>query len=952
MRSRRVIRKHEITDSEAKRLPGMSLFFFRRPKLTFGIWLILAAFGIASYTTLMERQGFPAVQAPLSLVNGTYLVDNPQRVDEQIGKPISEIALRQSAIKSISTSAGANTFSALVQYKNGTEPKAASQKLEQDVKNSARLPKDASVQFLTIEVSKYTTADGESYDLLIAFYDTDKYTQELASKAEEYAAQLNAKSLSLVKTAKVVSPFREARNPVTGQVQSIQTSFDRYGVREGGKTVFHNDVVIGVKSKPGVDTIKLFDQINQAVAKQNTEKQFNGYRASVTASFGPAIKQEINELQRVLLEGLIAILAVAGLLIAFRASLLIIFSMVSVIAITIGVLHLIGYTLNVITLFALILGLALIVDDTIIMVEALDVERRRQKGQEAVVSGATRRVSLAMVAATSTAALGFAPIIFVGGILGGFIRPIPVTIIISLITSLLVALILIPFAARFLIIRKRDIGARARVPLPVRLQESFAHRFLTAPLRWAGRTRRKLWALGIAALIVGFGFIFGGAYIFKYVTFNIFPANKDADDMVLQITFPNGTDLQQAEQLADKADKIVADSLGPNLDQMNYYATANQHDAQLYVNLIPYTEREITAPQLIDRLKDKFKGFPANIDITEGGPGGPPGNFNVLIETDDRANALALANNMAGFLRGRELTRLDGTKAHIIQANVSDPDTWQRKNGRLNIRVSAKFDATDTSTLVDLAKKAVQDEYTDGKLASYNLSKQNIVFDFGFEEENQQSFNSMLVAFPILLGVMYILLALEFRSLVQPLLIFMAIPFSFFGVTGGLWLTDNPFSFFTMLGFFALIGLSIKNTILLTDYANQGRRIGLGRVDAMVFALEERFRPLLATSATAVIALLPLALTSPFWEALAYTLIFGLLSSTTLVLLVFPYYYLGAEYLRMRISRKGFFSWLIPNGIVLAAVGGRAGAKYIGPAFIIFNMLVILGKVAKHRSRR
>ena len=131
----------------------------------------------------------------------------------------------------------------------------------------------------------------------------------------------------------------------------------------------------------------------------------------------------------------------------------------------------------------------------------------------------------------------------------------------------------------------------------------------------------------------------------------------------------------------------------------------------------------------------------------------------------------------------------------------------------------------------------------------------------------------------------------------------MAVPFSLFGVAFGLFITDNPISFFALLGFFALIGLSIKNSILLTDYANQARRSGMGAIDAAVAAIGERFRPLVATSLTAIVSLIPLALSSPFWEGLAFTLIFGLASSTILVILVFPYYYLAGEYLRMQ-SRK------------------------------------------------
>ena len=209
----------------------------------------------------------------------------------------------------------------------------------------------------------------------------------------------------------------------------------------------------------------------------------------------------------------------------------------------------------------------------------------------------------------------------------------------------------------------------------------------------------------------------------------------------------------------------------------------------------------------------------------------------------------------------------------------------------------------------------------------------------GQEQENQDSFKSLALAFPILLLAIFLLLALQFRSLLQPLLIFMAIPFSLFGDHPGLYLTNNAFSFFAMLGFFALIGLSIKNTILLTDYANQARRSGSAPIDAAVGALGERFRPLIATSLTAVVSLIPLALTSPFWQGLAVVLIFGLLSSTFLVITVFPYYYLGAEYLRLRISRRTFLKWFGLNAVV---VGAAVGAEQWLPDGLQGHLALVL----------
>lgn len=126
----------------------------------------------------------------------------------------------------------------------------------------------------------------------------------------------------------------------------------------------------------------------------------------------------------------------------------------------------------------------------------------------------------------------------------------------------------------------------------------------------------------------------------------------------------------------------------------------------------------------------------------------------------------------------------------------------------------------------------------------------------------------------------------------------MAIPFSLFGVFLGLTLTDNSFSFFVMLGLLGLIGIVVNNTILLTEYANQERDNGADRHQAISEAVKDRFRPLVTTTLTTVFALLPLALSDPFWQALAYTLIFGMISSTTLIIISFPYYYLLFERIR------------------------------------------------------
>ncbi len=295
-------------------------------------------------------------------------------------------------------------------------------------------------------------------------------------------------------------------------------------------------------------------------------------------------------------------------------------------------------------------------------------------------------------------------------------------------------------------------------------------------------------------------------------------------------------------------------------------------------------------------------GATAKVAQVDAGP--PAQAFTVVVVDDNREGSFALAKDVAAFLETLTVTRPDGTTASVTSVTQPNPQQFVRSDGVERVPVSAEFDGSDTTRLFNLAEEALNNAYPPEKVTSFGVEADALQLDLGQEAENQESFATLGIAFPLVLAAIFVLLAIQFRSLLQPLLIFMAIPFSFFGISLSLYLTDNPFSFFAMLGFFALIGLSIKNTILLTDYANQARKAGKGAVDAIVEALQERFRPLISTSATGVVAITPLAIISPFWQGLAVLIIFGLLSSTFLVITVFPYYYLGAEFVRSKISRK------------------------------------------------
>jgi len=886
-----------------KLLPRLTSFFFDRPILTLVLWVLILGFGILSYTTLLRREGFPTITVPIAIVDGATAGSDSTELDATVTQPIAKAARALPETSMVMTQTTSTFYSVTIQYKDGANATAATNKLKAAV-GKLNLPKSALVKY-EVPYFGVTGGDTQKIDLAISFYDKQNRssTAELLTKARDAVKALNAQHVPGVKTFSVKDPFSAVTLP-DGTQAEIQQTFDRLSFRAGDQTTIANSVLITVEAAPNPDVIKLDANVQKALETLDGNTQFKGYGTRISASYAPSIKDNINELQRVLLEGLVIVLVVGSLIIAIRASLITVLSMLTVIAVTIGLLYLIGYTLNVITLFSLILGLSLIVDDTTIMVEAIDAGRRHDTDRRAIVKRAATKVSRAMVAATTTASLSFAPFLFVGGVLGSFIRAIPVTIISSLIVSLLVALVFIPFFSRFTLLTPKQLKTRKHNELAAKLEAGVAA-MIARPMLWAQHSRKRLLSLGVLAVIVGLGFLIGGGLLASKVVFNIFPPAKDTNEMIVTLNYPAGTQIQQAQNLAAQADELTAKVLGDKLVQSSYYGLANAQSASAQLQIISYTKRSETASQLVTKLQatfdHQFSGAKAEVNQVDLGP--PASAFTVQINGENRQAALKAANDIASYLKTAELKRPSGKVAHFTHITLPNPEVFTGKDGQVTVDVGASFDGSDTTTLVTLGQDAVKKAFPAQKLQSYGLKASDLGFDIGQESENQNSFKTLALAFPVLLLIMYLVLVLEFRSFIQPLLIFMAIPFSVFGVMFGLFATNNPISFFSMLGFFALIGLSIKNTILLTDFANQSRRAGNNPVDAAIAALEERFRPLFATSVIAVLSLVPLAITSPFWQGLAVVLIFGLLSSTLLVLTVFPYYYLGVEFLRTKTGR-------------------------------------------------
>ncbi len=883
-------------------------YFYIRWRLAILIWVFILGFGVLTYTNLIKREGFPPIQFPIAFVSGVYVDQPSDIVDKKVTKLISDAINALDQVTSVKSSATDGFFTVVITFKDSESSESGTELIRNTINNNVDLPSSG------IQLS-YTPIDPGSllqkYDLIVQVFSTDQSTDSEIDAASTYVASVLAQ-LPEVNAAEPKLNLTNVQDIKTDSNRKVKNSFSRYGYKGADDSInFHESGVIGVSKYESGDVIALSDAVNLALEDIDLSQFGEGYKTVVSADFAQGITSQIDFLGSNMLTGLLAVAIVSFLLITWRASLITAMFMITVMISTIIVLYLIGYTLNVITLFALILSLGLFVDDATIVVEAIDANKRDKKlSNLQVISRSINKVGMASLAGTLTTVLVFAILATPTGILGEFIRLIPITVIIALILSFLLSISLIPLLSRFLILRDRKDSWITEIN-PVIKFEGWASRAMESNILSIRSKKGRL--IGITAIIISMLSVVSGVYVFGFkVDQNTFPPPKDADQIGLSILFKPNTTISQAEATAKQVEDVAINSVGTNVVSA-YYGSEflpNTRQAELVIDLVPFTDRNDSAPQIVQELKNSLQKANTNalsvsVSSIDNGPPSSQFPFGVRVYSDDLKILDTATQKIAQELTGVELENFNGEKIKVLKDQISGvKGEILRDGGRQYAITKFAFDSDNPTIVSLLTEKEFKKLFTDNELSKLSISMDNIEFDSGQEGDFQDSFATLVIAVPIAIILMYVLLAIQFRSLMQPLLILLAIPFTLFGVGVGLFATSNSASFFVLVGFIGLIGIAVNNTIMLTDYANQQRRLGMGPVASIASATRQRLRPLIATTLTTVVALLPLALSDPFWEALSFTIIFGLISSTILVLLSFPYYYLGEEWLRLKIRSK------------------------------------------------
>ncbi|MFA7290686.1 MAG: efflux RND transporter permease subunit [Rhodocyclaceae bacterium] len=741
-------------------------------------------------------------------------------------------------------------------------------------------------------------------------------------------------------------------------------------------------VGLGIVKVANTNTVAIVDKIKAKLENELLPQLPPGMKLSVVSNDAVFILEIVNSLKEHLLEGtLLAALVVWVFLRSVRSTLIISLAIPVSLAGAIAVIYFFGYTLNSLTLLALLLLIGVVVDDAIVVLE--NIFRHREELDADPVSAAingSNEVVFAVFAATLSLVSIFAPVIFISGIIGQFFRSFAVVVTFGVIVSLFVSLTLTPMlCSRFLQVTEKG---HEHGPLYRRIEAFFVatEAFYRRMLDWALGHRWKVVLLTLLTVASSFFFI---ANIGK-----AFAPEQDEGRFLVYLRTPLGSSIEYT----DTRLRMVEEVLRGHKEVFTEFAliglgSAGQvNQGTVVARMLPREERSITQQELLPVLRKELAQIPGARAFAApypmvGGQRGEPLQFVLVGETLPEVGRLtrALQERLAsepGLGRIDTDLQLDlpqlvfkPDRMRIAASNLSTQDVaaainmltggvdlakfndepgdgerydirvkardgeftqpsdlakiWLRSKdgklvrldsvatftetlgpaviGRFDLQYAASFFATPTMPLGEAV------DYVKG-IAAELLPPGYQIKMVGQAEEFSKTVKYVAFAFSLAMILLYMVLASQFDSFLQPFIVMLAQPLAIVGGVAALWLFGQTLNIYSMIGLVLLIGLVAKNSILLVDLTNQRRSSGMGIDTALRNACPIRMRPVLMTSATVILALFPAALGlgagAETNQPLAIAVIGGMISSTLLTLVVVPAVYSLVENRLTRSTRS------------------------------------------------
>ena len=750
-------------------------------------------------------------------------------------------------------------------------------------------------------------------------------------------------------------------------------------------------VSFNLQKESGTNTVIVANRVNSALKEINDVLPGDS-RMAVAFDSSEFIKKTIAEVTNMLLIGaILAMLVLYVFLQNIKSTLIIGLTIpISIIA-TFTLLYFADLTLNMMTLGGLALGIGMLVDNAIVVLE--NIFRHRQTGEEASLAAdqGANEVREAITASTLTTIAVFLPVVYVSGMAGELFKTMGLTITFSLLISLFVALTLIPMLSS----RQRRKVDKTSSAVGKELPTIEANeKNTTYSSTTTGKARKGHffdlvineysylidWALKHRGIVVIMAIVVLAASFFLLPILGTeFMPSMDQGNFNINISLPVGTNFEVTRDIIKDIESTVNEmpeiedvftSIGSSNMGMGM-GMSGSNSGTIMVNLVELSNRERESKNIIADLRDKIGQYPdTQIRFSEQGfafSSGSPLTINItgysIAELDYIANTIIEilsevegAYDLESSLEevrpelhidiDREKANLYGLSTGQIASTVQDAllgkvaSYYQEEGDQFDITV--KLDKNDRDELQEIENMSISSSYglqiplkeiaevrigtgpqainrenqqrqvtVSGNVSGRFLG--NVIQDaqerldslvlpdgyyYTFAGENQEmieSFSSLFFAFLLSILLVYMIIAAQFESLLFPFAVIFSVPFALIGVIIALILTGTSLNVLSFIGLIMLAGIVVNNAIVLIDYINQLRKKGLSRNEAVIQGGKTRLRPILMTTLTTILAMLPMALGTgegaEMRAPMAITIIGGLTSSTFLTLIIIPIFY-------------------------------------------------------------
>lgn len=998
--------------------------------------ILIAVFGIM-FSTQLQMALMPDIEAPMAMVMCYYNGATPSDMEELVTRPLESAVLSVPGVDSVSSTSSDGVSQLQVTYVDGTNLDIAATKLREQF-NRVSLPDgamDPIIVNLNISELMPTAIIALKGDDLAQLQALAEDTVAPALERIDGVAQVTisggvtqqvevrldaARAAGLGLSNSYVSQFLAGQNLIY-PAGSVENGSKTLTVSTDAKFQSVDDVANTLITLPTGGTVRLKEVADVALVSQESDstakvdgtacvmlqvsKQSGANEVAAAEAVlarleslsaeNPAVQYTVPYIasdyinlsvdaafQNIFQGLLLAAIVVFLFLRRGGATMTIVISMPVCILSVFILMNALGLTLNMMSLGGIAMGVGMIVDNSIVVLE--NIYRFAADGHDrmsACVEG-TAEVTSSVLASTLTTLAVFVPLGLVDGIAGMMFRDFCLTIASLIFASLVIALTLVPLLCYFLLdeekIRRQQLAKANKTPGPLAARASAAMAKLNA-------LYMRLLTYFTYHLKAGMLVSVGLVVVFSLTLFStktVLIPDMDQGQVSISISMPIGSQADETAAIADQVSAVIAGQC-PELEDMYYIA--QDESATMMVNLVGKSERQRSSADVANDLRTALQdiaGCKITVDASSTMGMMSGSDINVEIRGNDYDTLGMIADDLterisqlpdatevqsslseqvpqvkvqmnreaaaqygltAASVGAAVRAELTGTTATTVTIDNKELDVVVKGDGAASasldalrsmsipssfggsVPLSAVANVTveqapqsiaraNQSRQVTITGKTVSGDTTamtqaiHSILAEYPMPEGYTAETAGSYEDMVESFTSLLLALGVALGLVYFVLAAQFESFLMPIMVMMILPVAFTGALFALPLTGRDLSMITLVAIIMLAGTVVNSSIILVEYIRIRRRRGEDRETAILRACPLRVRPVMMTTLTTILAMIPMALalgdTNEMMSDMGVTMISGMTISTIVTLVFTPVYYSVIDNLSHRFGKK------------------------------------------------